>query len=459
VELGFETIGNATLVVHDDEPVLATDPWLDGPAYFGSWSLSHEVPEPQRRHVERAPNLWISHAHPDHLSMPSLARLRGRRLLLADHVGGRMARELCAAGFDVLVLPDRQWVPLSPRVRVLSLADYNQDSILLVAAGDCLVVNVNDAGELGWGRLVRREITRHRVAFLLQLFEYGDADMIQLSDERGPILPYAARREPVGERISQACARLGARYAVPFSSMHRYQRADSVWANQYTMAPEDFARGFRSRTASLLPPFIRYDCLRDEVSRIDPPARTPDILPSETFGDTWADPLDADEARRVRAYVGAIEHLRGHFDVIAFRVGGVEHAIDVGRGTRRGLTFEAPRHSLMKAIDARTFDDLLIGNFVRTTVHGPRTARSPLYPNFTPYVTKYADNGDARTRDELHAYFAAYRRRAPLEYFRHAVQAWAVDTARARLAPESRLHRAARGVYRAARRRRVTACR
>src|SRR4051794_31492460 len=36
-ELGFDTIGNATLIAYDGGPVLATDPWLDGPAYFGSW--------------------------------------------------------------------------------------------------------------------------------------------------------------------------------------------------------------------------------------------------------------------------------------------------------------------------------------------------------------------------------------------------------------------------------------
>jgi hypothetical protein len=40
MDIGFETIGNATVVVHDDGPVLATDPWVRGSAYFGSWGLS-----------------------------------------------------------------------------------------------------------------------------------------------------------------------------------------------------------------------------------------------------------------------------------------------------------------------------------------------------------------------------------------------------------------------------------
>tara|TARA_B100001287_G_C22552502_1_gene467541 strand:+ start:669 stop:920 length:252 start_codon:yes stop_codon:yes gene_type:complete len=32
-----------------------------------------------------------------------------------------------------------------------------------------------------------------------------------------------------------------------------------------------------------------------------------------------------------------------------------------------------------------------------------------LYPNFTPYVTKYGDNGQARSEDELKKYFDYYK--------------------------------------------------
>ena len=39
VDLGFETIGNATCTVFDNSiPVLTTDPWIVGKPYFGSWN-------------------------------------------------------------------------------------------------------------------------------------------------------------------------------------------------------------------------------------------------------------------------------------------------------------------------------------------------------------------------------------------------------------------------------------
>ena len=41
--LGFETVGNATLTVFDDKPVLSTDPWIDGNPYFGSWTHPYKI--------------------------------------------------------------------------------------------------------------------------------------------------------------------------------------------------------------------------------------------------------------------------------------------------------------------------------------------------------------------------------------------------------------------------------
>ena len=45
-----------------------------------------------------------------------------------------------------------------------------------------------------------------------------------------------------------------------------------------------------------------------------------------------------------------------------------------------------------------------------------------MQPYFTPYVAKYADNGRAKTRNELAAYFAEYRKRAPLSHLLHVLE-------------------------------------
>ena len=69
----------------------------------------------------------------------------------------------------------------------------------------------------------------------------------------------------------------------------------------------------------------------------------------------------------------------------------------------------------MTAVESRIFDDLLIGNFMKTTLIGT-WPRSGLYPDFTPYVARYSDQAEANTREEIDEYFEAYRQRDPMEF-------------------------------------------
>jgi hypothetical protein len=197
----------------------------------------------------------------------------------------------------------------------------------------------------------------------------------------------------------------------------------------------------------LLPAFIRYDCLRDRLEEIAPRPSDETVWPPEAFGDNWSDPLTRTDVEKIKAYFSPIAHLGRHFEFIRMRVGGREHTIDLGGVKNRcGITFEAPRHSLMTAVENEIFDDMLIGNFMRTTLHGHRPVR-PLYPDFTPYVAKYADNGRAKTAEELEAYFADYRKRAPLDHFFHGLQSLSGDMLRAVMPPDSPPYRVARNFY------------
>ena len=447
MDLGFETIGNATVIVHDRRPVLVTDPWLRGGAYFGSWGLGHAIPPQQLQAALACPFVWLSHAHPDHLSAESLELLRGATLLLPDHVGGRVARDLRELGYTVRVLPDRTWTPLSERVRVWSLADYNQDGILLIDVGGTLVLNLNDANDLGWGRAVRAEVARFPKSFLLCLSGYGDADMINFRDESGRLVPPHAK-QPFGAAIAHRTESVGARFFVPFSSMHVYQRADSVWANEFTTPIESHAVGFASERCEILPAYIRVDAARDAVEEIRPEPVPPQSLDPREFGDDWSEPLEREDAAKLREYFARFARLGGALDWLSFRVGGREERIELSRGPfRKGLTFEVPRGSLMTAVKYRVFDDLLIGNFMKTTLHGHFPGDRALYPDFTPYVAKYGDNGGAYTRAELRAYFRAYRERAGLDYLRHCLEDEAMRHFRRVVAPGSPLWSAARRAY------------
>ena len=82
------------------------------------------------------------------------------------------------------MLPSKRWLTLSPRVRVQTLPDYNQDSILLIELDrEVLIQNINDAHDRGWWPHVRRLARDYPQVFLLRINGWGDATMINLFAE------------------------------------------------------------------------------------------------------------------------------------------------------------------------------------------------------------------------------------------------------------------------------------
>jgi len=410
----FETIGSAIVIAYDDRPVLTTDPWINGAAYFGSWGQDYEIPPDQMRAIADADYHWFSHGHPDHLNVASLPLLKKGQFLLSDHYGNRIQRDLTAAGYRVRVLPDREWIQLSKGIRVYSIANQNQDSLLLIDVNGRLIINQNDSPEFGECFRVRRMAKDFIEVYMLQLHGWGGADMLNLFDPSGQKLTsIEEKRRPIAPRAQISARKMGARKVIPFSSFHRYQREDSAWANDLIPELEDYHTGAVKDWPEILPAFVRVDCETDEITTIDPP-RSPRIVKKpEDFGDSWSDPLTAEDKTKIQRYFIAREALRAHFGFIQVSAGGSSVTVDLNRRKRDvGIRFECPRNSLMTCIEHELFDDLLIGNFMRTTLYNVES----LYPRFTPYVAKYGDNGGAKTTRELTRYFDHYYRRDPVAH-------------------------------------------
>ncbi len=444
--IGFETIGSATIVAYDDSPVIATDAWINGDAYFGSWGLSHEIPPEQLAAIRACKYYWMSHGHPDHLNLASISETADKEILLADHYGGRIRDELSAMGFRVRVLPERTWVSLSRNIRVLTLSDYNQDSILLLDVGGRLIIDLNDASDCGWGKFVRAIANSYVHSYLLRLWSYGDGDMRNFFTESGEriVHPSAYTRPSLAPQIQRDAIKFGARYAIPFSSFHRYQREDSIWANSMVTPMAKYSEGQRSNLPEILPAFVRVNCRTGEITQIDPRPNDHVVRRADEFGDNWSDRLEKREQQMLRNYFQSKEHLHDTLAFLAFRVGGETTTIELNKGNgRTGITFEVPRQSLMTAVNYRIFDDLLIGNFMKTTLHGVRG----LYPNFTPYVAKYADNGGAESREELREYFHHYRNRDPLGFVFRRLESQSEAVFRKFVPHDSVIHRSAKQLY------------
>jgi hypothetical protein len=411
------TAGNATLIAYDDKPIFCTDPWIgdEEPAYFGSWVLSHKIPGEIKQDIYNSEYIWFSHGHPDHLNPTSLERFRSNKILLPDHLNARIFKDLSALGYSVSVLPDRKWVQLSPNIKIQSITTLIQDAVLLLDVCGRLFINLNDAGVRDCARYIQKISSGYSHSYVLALSGYGDADMINLYHEDGSfITPKAASKPSAGKKLTEFAKATGARSIIPFSSFHQYQRKDSIWAQDYTTPVEAFTVGL-SPEFQYIPPFSSIDC-SDLTIETYLPEELPVILKApEEFGDNWSDELEIEDKALITDYFARKERIQNYFGFVGFNVGGKSFTVSL-RGKRdRGVSFSVPRTSLVTAIKYRVFDDLLIGNFMKTTLHGVAS----LYEgrgNFNYNTAKFADNGLAETEEEISKYLAEYRRRAGLEY-------------------------------------------
>ena len=409
----ISTIGNATLIAYDEAvPILSTDPWFgdEDNAYFGSWTLSHEIPAKYKKDILDSKYIWFSHGHPDHLNPLSIKRLEGKNLLLPDHIGSRIYRDLTKQKkYSIDILPDRTWVQLSKKIRVMCITTIMQDGILLLDVAGRLFINLNDAGTKGATKFIQQEARSFQNVYLLSLSGYGDADMINCYDKDGVfIIPPAKNNTRVGEQLSISAKSVNANHVIPFSSHHQYQRSDSIWAQEYVTPIHAYDVGMH-KDINFIPPFVDVDCNSGTYNEINPLALSPKIMHPEDFDDNWADELIEEDRLAIKKYFSEKEVIHKRFGFIEFLVGGKNYAVNLNkRLPNRGIRFELPRSSLMKAINFEIFDDLLIGNFMRTTFFGINS----LYDHdFNPLLTKYADNGGAKTEEEVHAYIAEYKKR------------------------------------------------
>ncbi len=423
----FETLGNATVVVFDgSHPVLATDPWLGGTCYYGSWALDHPLTGEQIANVVGADYIWISHGHPDHLHEELLGRLPpGKRILLPDHYNAEIAAYLRGKQFEVTVLPYRKWFQISETIRVLCMDNMNQDAMLVIEAGQSLIIDLNDLPLCGETSFLRGLVRKHprQKTYLLALCSV-DADMFNLVDGEGRSLVGPAEERKPGAiwAVGRRAARLGVGNFCCSSSQHIYVRADSIWANPYRIGWADMQRHWSQPDIRLIEPFATVD-LADGSVVANYPSHQSDVsqIAAGTGDDDWSEQPSEDEWGQIENFIRRFALVRRYVDFAEFTVGGETRHFDLNRpgrrkAQRRGIRFVVPRSSLLKTVEYGYLDDLLIGNFMKVQL-----VNMSLYPRFSPLVAKVGGSAKVYTQAEYRRFLWRYFRRNPAATLRHRV--------------------------------------
>ena len=402
--IGFETTGNATVTIFDNEPVLTTDPWVLGNPYFGSWGHKYKIPKEQLENIKNSKYIFLSHGHPDHIDPDSFDIFINKTLIIADHYGDRIYNDL-KKNYNCIKLKSNTWFEISDNVRIKTFADYNQDSSLIVEIlKKNILFNLNDGLAFGWSKTIQDLIKNYENRFLLKLVNWGDADSINFYSNNHFIPPLAANKYPCGETYNYWMKKWNCNYAIPFSSLHSYVREDSIKMNEFTTPLESHSQNFNQKEGNLLPAFIKWNCEKNDFSKIRSEENLNEIRSPKDFGDNWSDELDSDDEIALNDYFQKFYHLKKKFGFINFRIGNKDFNIKLSN-KKEGIKIETPRNSLIFAIKNNIFDDILVGNFAKFELINVPS----LYPDFTPYVAKYGDNGNSRSKSELEQYFDYYR--------------------------------------------------
>jgi hypothetical protein len=424
----FETLGNAMIqVFKDGTPVLVTDPWLVGTAYFGSWALERPLTDRQLANAGTSAFVWFSHGHPDHFHHPSLEHLsRDSTILLPNQYDPELARTLGEMDFKYRILPDKGWIELQDGLRVMCVANENMDAIIAIEAGGVLLLNKNDSPFCGEDRFFRNLVRSYRTSYLLALCAY-DADMINTYDANmQPLFGGPAERKPgTVWSVARTAEYLGATAFCCSSSQHVYVRPDTAWANDYRITWEDVQRLWTSTKVRLIGPYSVVDLQTGAVSpAVDAQPTAP---PESRVGadmDDWDARLTEAEWADVERFARQFETLRHWQDFVAFTVGGETRRFlirDSAKNKRPealiGVNFHVPRDPLLDTVKYGYFDDLLIGNFMRTQLFN-----MTLYPHFSPLVAKLGGNAKVFTNWQLMRFRWHYFRLSPIAFLRYRWQ-------------------------------------
>lgn len=142
-------VTNATLLIQWNGFNILTDPWIEGPAIYGSWV--HYPPSTIKIcDLPKIDFIFVTHEHSDHFNIETLSKFEKNIPIYVPHFGnGRLFKRIKELGFKkVITMPSGQIINLNKEIKSISFKSESlwNDSINYLQLGNFKILNVNDAG-------------------------------------------------------------------------------------------------------------------------------------------------------------------------------------------------------------------------------------------------------------------------------------------------------------------------
>lgn len=268
--MDIQTLGHAGLLVSDDsgEPVLLTDPWLIGSCYWRSWWLQNYPDQELMENLMRVRYCYITHEHPDHFHTASIRKLSKNTQFLSPSLPQeRIAKYLSSQGSRASTIPGFEWKEIHPKIKILSIPLFNDDSLLLIDTPEACILNLNDSKpRVTQMRRLSRFLGENAPAKKrILLSSYSPASIVN-SFIRDTERVSIKSKEQYVRYISENCDLMRIDFYMPFASQVIYKRSDSAWANEFKVSYRDLSRYWSAKDAVLLPPYAKMNLHNFEYS-------------------------------------------------------------------------------------------------------------------------------------------------------------------------------------------------
>ena len=142
-------VGNAAILVQWESYNFLFDPWIEGPAVFGSW-ITYPPSNVRVKDLPKIHGIFISHEHSDHFHEFTLKKFdKHIPIFVPDFDNRRLEFRLKKLGFlNITSLKSGIGFQLSDKVRITSFSSGSvwNDSIFFMQLGNFSILNINDAG-------------------------------------------------------------------------------------------------------------------------------------------------------------------------------------------------------------------------------------------------------------------------------------------------------------------------
>lgn len=244
-------IGHASVLVEAGPYRIASDPWYRGRAFNDGWDV-HPAPVWEPASLAEATHLWISHEHPDHLSIPTLKAIpeevrAGLTVLFQRSWSSEVVGFLEKLGFGRLVeIEHGEKLSLGHGVSIMSWQVGHQDSALAIHHDGRTLLNLNDCKPTSAG--ARRLLTQIGPVDLL-LDQFSIAGWAGNPDDGAAL---AASKQHALDTLFSHQQDLDPAATIPFASFMRFCHRENSYLNGAAVGLDEVADGWAAKGRSEL---------------------------------------------------------------------------------------------------------------------------------------------------------------------------------------------------------------